>query len=172
MLTRPSADEFGAHFGTYIALPTDGDLLEQLEASRSQTTAMFSGLTDEQALFRYSPGKWSIKELLGHIVDTERIMSYRLLRVARGDQTPLPGFDENEFVSGASFDSGTVAELVEEYNAVRGATLALLRGLTPEAFLRKGTASNTGISARALAYVIAGHELHHVNVVRERYLNR
>ncbi|WP_308637979.1 DinB family protein [Paenibacillus silvisoli] len=172
MLNRPSADEYGAHFGTYIALAPDGDLQQHLLTARSQTAELFTSLTEEQAAYRYAEGKWSVKEVLGHIADTERVMSYRLLRIARGDQTPLPGFDENTFVAGASFDDRTVAELVEDYEAVRGATLSLLRGLSPGAFLRKGTASNTGITARALAYVIAGHELHHLNVVRERYLNR
>ncbi|SFT28070.1 DinB superfamily protein [Paenibacillus sp. BC26] len=172
LLTRPSADEYGSHFGTYIAAAPDGDLREALEVNRSQTTALYSALTEEQALYRYAPGKWSLKEVLGHITDTERIMSYRLLRAARGDRTPLPGFDENDFVQGASFDNETVAALLENYNAVKGATAALLRSLPPEAFLRKGFASNTDISARALAYVIVGHELHHLNVIRERYLNR
>ncbi|REE55406.1 DinB family protein [Paenibacillus taihuensis] len=172
MFNRPSQDEYGGHFGTYINLVQEGNLLDLLAENRTTTTALFSSLSEEQALHRYAPGKWSLKEVLGHITDTERIMSYRLLRIARGDKTPLPGFDENEFVAGASFDDNSISELLEQYEAVRASTIALLKGLTPEAYLRRGIASNTEISARALAHVITGHEMHHINIVRERYLNQ
>lgn len=172
MFTRPSTDEYGGHFGTYINLVQAGNLLDLLAENRDKTTALFSSLSEEQALHRYAPGKWSLKEVLGHMTDTERIMSYRLLRIARGDKTPLPGFDEGEFVEGASFDNDSTADLLEQYNAVRAATIALLKNLTPEAYVRRGIASNTEISARALAHVITGHEMHHVNIVRERYLNQ
>ncbi|SEO48512.1 DinB family protein [Paenibacillus sp. OV219] len=172
MITRPSADEYGGHFGTYIKLVQDGNLLDILAENRMTTSALFSALTEEQALHRYAPGKWSLKEVLGHLIDTERIMSYRLLRAARADRTPLPGFEESDFIANASFDDNSISELLEHYDAVRTATIVLLRSLTPEAYLRRGIASNTEISARALAHVITGHEMHHINVVRERYLQK
>ncbi|EJW15848.1 DinB family protein [Paenibacillus alvei] len=142
MVTQPLSTEYGEAFANYIG---------QVEC-------------------RYAPGKWSIKEVLGHIADTERVMAYRLLRIARGDQTPLPGFDENQFMNGSAFDSMPMSELLEDYQAVRHATLTLLRGLTDEAALRTGTTNNMTISARALAYTIAGNELHHLRVLKMRWL--
>ncbi|THF80730.1 DinB family protein [Cohnella fermenti] len=170
MRARPGADEYGGHFGHYIALAPEGDLIEALKRQGEDTVRFIGGLTEEQALHRYEPDKWSIKEVFGHIADTERVMSYRLLRIARGDTTPLPGFDQELFVAGEHFASRTLEELAADYAAVRQATLTLLRGLSEEAWLRKGTASNTTMSARALACVISGHELHHLLIVKERYL--
>ncbi|QHT59491.1 DinB family protein [Paenibacillus lycopersici] len=170
MLSLPAADEFGGHFGTYIALVADRDVLGQLEENRRDTTALFAALTDEQANFRYAPDKWSLKELLGHLADTERVMSYRMLRIARGDTTPLPGFDQDSYIANADFSGVSMPQLLADYEAVRAATLSLTRSIAPEAWLRKGTASNATMSARAFAYVIAGHELHHLNIVRDRYL--
>ncbi|EPY03862.1 hypothetical protein PAALTS15_29021 [Paenibacillus alvei TS-15] len=170
MLTQPLAAEYGEGFANYINLVPAGDLREMLAEQLEHTTELFANLSKEQGDYRYAPGKWSIKEVIGHIADTERVMAYRLLRIARGDQTPLPGFDENLFMSGSTFDSMPLSELIEDYRAVRESTLTLLRGLTDEAVLRTGTSNNATISARALAYMIAGHELHHLNVLKERYL--
>ncbi|RUS43093.1 DinB family protein [Cohnella sp. AR92] len=170
MRARPQADEYGAHFGTYISLTPEGDLIELLEKQGQATVSLIESLTEEQALHRYAPGKWSIKEVIGHITDNERIMSYRLLRIARGDTTPLPGYDQEVLVPGGNFDSWTLQQLAADYTAVRQATLTLLRGLSEEAWLRKGTASNTTMSARAFACVLVGHELHHINIIKEMYL--
>lgn len=170
MLTQPLEAEYGEAFANYIRLVPAGDLQEMLAEQLAQTTKLISDLSKEQGEYRYAPGKWSIKEVLGHIADTERVMAYRLLRIARGDQTPLPGFDENQFMNGSAFDSMQMSELLEDYQAVRHATLTLLRGLTDEAALRTGYTNNMTISARALAYTIAGHELHHLRVLKERYL--
>jgi uncharacterized damage-inducible protein DinB len=126
-------------------------------------------LTEEQAAHRYAEGKWSLKQLLGHVTDTERIMAYRLLCISRGDQTPLPGFDENTYVRGAAFDSHVLSDLLAEFTAVRRATMALVRGLSPEQLQRVGTANGGGVSAAGLVYLIAGHARHHLNIVRERY---
>lgn len=171
MLTQPLKAEYGETFANYINLVPAGDLQEMLAEQLEHTTELFENLSKEQGDYRYAPGKWSIKEVIGHIADTERVMAYRLLRIARGDQTPLPGFDENLFMSGSTFDSMPLSELIEDYRAVRQATLTLLRGLTDEAVQRIGTSNNATISARALAYMIAGHELHHLNVLKERYLD-
>ncbi|OBY77621.1 hypothetical protein BBG47_20875 [Paenibacillus sp. KS1] len=170
MLTQPLPSEYGEAFANYISQVPAGDLQEMLAEQLEQMTKLISNLSKEQGEYRYAPGKWSIKEVLGHIADTERVMAYRLLRIARGDQTPLPGFDEGLFMSGSTFDSMPMSELLEDYQAVRHATLTLLRGLTDEAALRTGTTNNMTISARALAYTIAGHELHHLHVLKERYL--
>jgi len=169
MLTKPQTTEYGEHFATYVRLVPEGDIREMLTAQLQATTDLFANLSDEQGNYRYAENKWTVKEVLGHIADTERVMAYRLLTIARGDKTPLPGFDENVFVSGAAFDATPMSELIEDYQAVRRATLTLLRGITDEAALRIGTSNNLSISARALAYIIVGHELHHLNVLKEKY---
>ncbi|NBD23990.1 DinB family protein [Paenibacillus glycinis] len=170
MLQRPAADEFGSHFGTYIGLIETDDVLPLLENNRKQLAALYAAMTDEQARYRYAPDKWSLKEVLGHIADTERVMSYRMLRIARGDRTPLPGFDQDGYMANSGFDAFPVAQLLADYEAVRAATTGLMRMISPEAWTRTGTASNATMSARALAYVIAGHEQHHLNIIRARYL--
>ncbi|MBO7748896.1 DinB family protein [Paenibacillus sp. MWE-103] len=170
MLQQPAADEFGGHFGIYIGL-VEGDVLTTLEDNRKQLAALYAAMTDSQALYRYAPGKWSLKEVLGHLADTERIMSYRMLRIARGDTTPLPGFEQDDYVTRAGFDDLSVARLLADYEAVRASTLSLIGTIAPEAWARKGTASGTAMSARAFAHVIAGHELHHLAIIRAQYLN-
>ncbi|MBM7568330.1 DinB family protein [Paenibacillus sacheonensis] len=170
MLNRPLADEFGGHFGNYIGLVQTDDVLAQFESNSSLLQALFSGMSEEQALFRYAPGKWSLKEVLGHLADTERVMSYRMMRIARGDTTPLPGFEQDDYIAAANFDGFSVKQLLSDCQAVRAATISLASTIAPDAWLHKGTASNTTMSARAFACVIAGHELHHLNVVRDRYL--
>ncbi|HUL03324.1 MAG TPA: DinB family protein [Gemmatimonadales bacterium] len=169
-IARPEATEYAPYYGTYVSKVPAGDLLQLLERQRADTQALLAGLSDERALHRYAPGKWSIKEVVGHIADAERIFSYRALRIARGDETPLPGFDENAYTPAGHFDARPLAELAAELDAVRRATIALFRGLEGDALVRRGTASNHGVSVRALAYIIAGHERHHVQILRERYL--
>lgn len=169
-MERPLNEEYSAHFESYVRLVPDGNVIDLLAERQGETGTLIGELTEEQGDYRYAPGKWSLKEVIGHLTDTERIMSYRLLRIARGDRTPLAGFDENEFVKGASFSLRSLPELLEEYVAVRRATLTLLRGLTEEAWVRTGIANGSETSARALAYIIAGHELHHLQIIRERYL--
>ncbi len=170
MSNRPAKDEYAPYYETYISLVPEGSLESTLTKQLEETTRMLLAISEEQANHRYASGKWSLKEVLGHITDTERIMSYRLLRIARGDKTPLAGFDEEAFVKGASFSSCAWSELLEDYIAVRRSTLTLLRGLSEEAWNRRGVANNSELSARALAYIICGHELHHRRVIQERYL--
>jgi hypothetical protein len=172
MIKRPESNEFSSYYAGYIQRVPEGDLLVLLKVQLEDTISLLSHLTEDKASFRYAPNKWSIKEVIGHMTDTERIMSYRLLRIARGDNTPLSGFDEDAFVLGASFDLLPLRDLLDNLAAVRQSTLALLKGLTPEAYLRMGSASNSVVSARALAYIISGHELHHRNVLVEKYLDR
>ena len=171
MLRKPESTEYASYFGQYIKLVPEGYLADLLAEQSEQTKSMLDQVTEEQGSFRYAPGKWSLKEVLGHIADTERIMSYRLLRVGRGDQTMLPGFSEEAFVAGAAFDQQPLKHLIDELAVVRRSTLSLLNGMPDEAWLRKGNVNGIETSARALAYVIAGHELHHCRVIRERYLS-
>ncbi|RNB54693.1 DinB family protein [Brevibacillus gelatini] len=166
---RPNREEYGDYFDYYVQLVPEGEVAAILAEQRVQTVEMFSRLTEEQLAYRYAAGKWTVKEVLGHLIDAERIMSYRLLRIARGDETPLAGFDENAYVSQAFFQERDLASILEEYQAVRQATLAQLRGVAEEAWTRMGNANGNKLSARALVYVIAGHEAHHCRILRERY---
>ncbi|MFE5322626.1 DinB family protein [Paenibacillus sp. NPDC056579] len=169
MLQRPEQHEYAPYYGTYIQLVPEGNLIQLLDDQLDAALALLSGLSEEEAAYRYAPGKWSIKEVIGHITDTERIMAYRLLRIARGDTTELPGFDQDIYISGASFDQCSLPFLLEDLTVVRRATLTLVKGLSEEAWRRQGVASSSPFTARALACVISGHELHHLKVLQERY---
>jgi hypothetical protein len=171
MTIRPSNEEYNVFFERYVRLVPEGDIRDILTQSLMNTTDVFSTVSEERANYRYGPGKWSLKEVLCHITDNERIMSYRLLRIARGDRTPLAGYDQEVLMSGASFDKCPLTDLLEDYTVVRRATLTLLRGLSEEAWSRRGIVNNSESSAMAWAYIIAGHELHHINVIKEKYLN-
>jgi uncharacterized damage-inducible protein DinB len=170
-IARPTAAEHPPFAATYIRLVPEGaDPLAQLRAQAGTLKALLAPLTDEQALHRYAPGKWSIKESLIHILDTERIFAYRALRIGRGDQTPLPSFEQDDYVPASGADSRSLASIWAEYDAVRAATLALLESFTEEVYGRLGTSSGAPSSVRALVYMIAGHEAHHIMLFRERYL--
>lgn len=166
---RPETDEIPPHFVGYIANVTESDPVAVLATQIDVTAALLRGLSDADALKRYAPGKWSVKEVVGHLADTERIMAYRALRVARGDVTPLPGFDEKAYVPPAKFDARSLADLVADLRTVRAATLALFRSFDADAWRRRGTASGKPISVRALGYMIPGHERHHVEILKTRY---
>ena len=170
-IARPEEGEYLPYYGKYISLVPDGDLLETLRGQIAETLALLRAIPEARASHRYAPGKWSIKEVVGHMADVERVMAYRALRVARDDKTPLPGFDENAYVPAANFERRSLASLANELAQVRSATIAFLETLDAVAAARQGTANNAPISARALAYIIAGHERHHVALLRERYLN-
>jgi uncharacterized damage-inducible protein DinB len=167
---RPEADEYAPFYAGYVSLVPDGDVRALLRSQSPLTQAALHGVTDEQASRGYGPGKWTLKEVLLHMADAERVFSYRLLRIGRGDVTPLPGFEQDMWVMNSGAAARTVASIVAEFAAVRGATLALADSLSAEAWRRRGTASGKPVSARALAYVCAGHELHHLGVIRDRYL--
>ncbi len=169
-IPRPDATEYAPFYGTYVGRVPDGDLLELLERQRRETQNLLAGLSDTQALHRYAPGKWSIKEVVGHLMDSERVFCYRALRFARADEKPLQGFDEKAWVPAGSFDARPLADLAAELDAVRRATIALFRGFDAAALARKGTANNNEVTVRALAWIVAGHERHHVAILRERYL--
>lgn len=166
---RPGLDEIPPHHVAYVGKVPESDPVAVLATQIDVTTALLRGLSEQAALARYAPGKWSIKEVVGHLADTERIMSYRALRIARGDETPLPGFDENAYVPPAKFDARPLADLLAELRTARAATLALFRSFDAEAWRRRGTASGKPVSVRALGYMIPGHERHHVEILRTRY---
>jgi len=166
---RPEPDEIPAHYAGYIQRVPEPDPVTACAAQIEATAALLHGLSDTDAMYRYGRGKWSIKEVIGHLADTERILSYRALRIARGDATPLASFDENAYVPVARFDDRSLADLVGELRTVRAATLALLRTFDVEAWRRRGTASGTPVSVRALGFTIPGHERHHVEVLTTRY---
>jgi hypothetical protein len=166
---RPEADEIPPHYVNYIKRVPELDPVMVCAAQIEETATLLRGLSDSEALYRYGRGKWSIKEVVGHLTDVERIMAYRALRIARGDTTPLPSFDENAYVPIAKFDARSLPDLVGELRTARAATLALLRTFDADAWLRRGTASGKQVSVRALAFMIPGHERHHVEILRTRY---
>ena len=167
---KPQANEHAPYFSRYIDLVPGDDIIPVIEAQTRETAALLGGISEEKSAFRYAPEKWSIKQLVGHITDSERVFAYRLLCIARGETQSLPGFDENDYMRGSNFDDLPFAELVDGLAAVRRSTLSLLRGLSDEAWRRSGTANQNKISVRALAYALLGHERHHLRVLRERYL--
>lgn len=170
MNQKPNANEYAAFYHTYVGKVADGEILALLLEQTASTLAILKGISEEKGLYRYAEGKWSIKELLNHIIDAERVFAYRALRVGRGDKTPLPGFDQDEYVAAFDADARSMADLVAEFEAVRAATVTLFQSFTDEALMRLGTASGHPISVRALGFIIMGHELHHVKVLKERYL--
>jgi hypothetical protein len=169
-IPRPGTDEFVPHYGTYINAVTADDVLPVLSAQRESTARFLAGIPESRATFRYAEGKWSLREIIGHLSDSERVFAYRLLRFARGDETPLSGFDENVYVPAGGFERRSLADVSAEFAAVRDGTLALVRSLDDAAVVRRGLANGKAISVGALAWVIAGHEAHHLRVIRERYL--
>jgi len=166
----PQPDEYGAYFGKYIALAGDGPILPFLEDQRRSVHAWLGTIPDDKGTTRYAPDKWSLKQVVGHMIDTERIMSYRALCIARGETAPLPGFDQDGYVREANFDALSMEQLRSQFDAVRRATLSLLASLPEEAWSRVGNANHNRVTVRALAYIIAGHLQHHVNLIRSRYM--
>jgi len=169
-IARPDSSEYASFYAGYVSLVPEGDVLDLLARQIDDTAALIGGLSETQAGYRYAPGKWSIREIVGHLADAERVFSYRALRIGRNDQTPLPSFDENAWMPYGNFDGRPLADLLSELRVVRQSTLALYRSFTAEAVARRGVASQKEISVRAIIYITAGHERHHVKVVRERYL--
>jgi uncharacterized damage-inducible protein DinB len=169
MIARPQPAEHVPYYSRYINLVPDGDLLALLETQHRATQAMLGPLTPQQARHRYAEGKWSVAEVIGHLADCERIFAYRALRFAREDTTPLQGFDENSYTPAGRFDARSLGDVAAEFAAVRSATLALFRGLDSTALERIGPANGDPVSVRALAYIIAGHERHHVGLLNTRY---
>jgi len=166
---RPEASEYAPFFAGYVALVAGDAPVPVLEAQARTVAETFTSVGDESAGFRYAPGKWSVREVLGHCIDTERVFTYRALAFARGEQAPLPRFDEDAYAANAGHDGIPLEELVAEFGHVRAATVAMLRHLPAAAWSRVGAASGNAISVRALAFIMAGHVQHHLGILRDRY---
>jgi DinB superfamily len=168
--TRPDASEHIPYYAKYINLVPNGNILTILEEQVQDTSTFLGSITEEQSLKRYAPDKWSIKEVIGHLTDSERIFAYRALRFARDDKTALPGFESDDYIEPGRSDKRNWQGLIKEFEAVRRATVELYEPLDETAWTRQGVANNDAVSVRALAYIIAGHELHHVKLIQELYL--
>ena len=171
-LTHPSAEEYNEFYNGYVQRAiARKDVIATLPKQIDEIRAALGKLTDKQALFRDAPKEWTIKEVLGHINDAERIFAYRLLRVSRNDQTPLPGFEQNDYVREAGFDNYPLADLLDEFERLRRANMVMIQNM-PEAYAdRRGIASGFSISARALVYMLVGHVDHHMASLHEKYLS-
>jgi hypothetical protein len=169
LIAKPDASEHAPYYCRYVDLVAPGDILGTLASQIDGNLAELRRVSEADSLKRYAPGKWSMREVLGHMIDTERIFAYRALRFARGDRTDLPGFEQDDYVAAAQFDRRPWAGLLEEFETVRRSNVLMFRGLGDEAWVRQGVANGNPMSVRAAAYVIAGHELHHMRVLREHY---
>lgn len=168
MISRPERNEYAEFYANYISKVPDGDLLNFLDLQTSEFNGLVNDLSDEQASREPAPGKWSVKQILGHICDTERVQSYRVLRFARGDKKELQGFEQDDYVAAANSNGRSTTELLAELKSVRGATLSLLESLTIKDSVRTGVANGNSISVRAMAYVIGGHAQHHLELLRKQ----
>lgn len=167
---RPKTGDYAPFYEKYIALVPPGDVLATLGGQVGQWNSMLANLSGPQSEFRYESNKWSIKEVLGHVTDSERVFAYRMMRIARGDQTPLAGFEQDDYVKEGNYSTRSLADLLEEFSAVRASTLALLRSLTEQAWTRRGNANQKEVTVSALGFITAGHTEHHRLVLEQRYL--
>jgi hypothetical protein len=168
-IARPGSTEYAPFYGGYVSEVPEGDLLAHLERQGRETTALLRGISEPKSQHRYAPGKWTIREVVGHMIDAERVFAYRALSFARGEGASLPSFDENAWAATSNAGTRSLTDLIEELAVVRAASVALFRGFTEQEFARSGVASNNHITVRAIAYIVAGHERHHIKILRQRY---
>jgi hypothetical protein len=166
---RPGPDEHAEYYRRYIDRVPDGDVLDMLERQVTDTVALLRNVPAERETYRYQPDKWSIREAVGHVLDSERVFGFRALHFARGDATPLPSFEQDDWARVSNAGQRPLADLAEEFRVVRLGHVLMFRGLDPDAALRRGVASGFEFSVRAMAWILAGHELHHVHILRETY---
>jgi hypothetical protein len=167
---KPELSEYGPYFGRYVTLVSGANIVNVLQDQLASTRAVLDAISEEKSNHRYAAGKWSIKELVGHVSDSERVFAYRALRFARNDATELSGFDQDIFAANTNFGNIPMRNIVQEYDAVRRSTLFLLKHLPEGAWMRRGIANKTEVTVRAIAFSIAGHELHHMAILQDRYL--
>lgn len=167
--SRPQPDEYGEFYQGYINLVDEQNVVQSLIQQGQKVYAIIRQLTEDEANHRYADDKWSVKEIIGHLLDTERIMAYRALCISRGEETALPGYDHEAYVKGGNFDQRSLQSLSAEYDALRNANISMFSSFSNDQMLRKGTANDTTVSVRALAFIIAGHEKHHIKILEERY---
>jgi len=168
---KPKSNENPSYYNRYIDLIKSADILTVLENQNQEMHTLLSRIGEEAAIFRYAPDKWSIKEVIGHIIDVERIFAYRALRFARNDKTPIAGFEQDDYVKNANFDSRTLIDLSDEFRIVREATLSMFYSFEDNIYSREGTASGYKFTVRAIPFIIAGHEVHHRQVIQEKYMS-
>jgi hypothetical protein len=166
---RPEPTDYAPFYANYVSLVPEEDVLSAIETQSSETQKLMAAVDDTHGAYRYAVGKWSVKEVFGHIIDAERVFGYRALCIARGDQNSLPGFDEQEYMKNANFDDWKIGDLAELYALNRRANIVFFRNLREEDWKRRGTANDSPVTVCALAFIIAGHERHHLKVLRERY---
>jgi uncharacterized damage-inducible protein DinB len=169
-MSRPEKSEYAEYYDRYISLVQEDDILEVLENQQAELRDFFQQITEEKSHYAYGADKWTIKEVIGHMTDGERIFAYRALRISRADQTPIEGFEQDGYIENSNFNSTPLAELTRELHLTREANLLFFKNLTDEAWLRTGTASENPVSVRAIAYIMAGHIRHHLKILNERYL--
>jgi len=169
-IARPQPSEYAPYYEGYISKVPDGDVVGTLSKQLEETVALIRGIPEARGDFRYADGKWSIKELVGHVIDCERVFAYRALRFGRGDATPLSGFEQDDFVRGADFNKRSLSDLAEEFEYVRRATISLFASLEDSAWDRRGAANSNEVSVRGLAFITAGHERHHIDILKTKYL--
>lgn len=170
MNSRPEKNEYAEFYADYVALVEEADVISALQKQPPDLGELLAGISEEKENYRYAVGKWSVREMLGHIVDAERVFSYRALRISRGDETPLAGFEENFYVAHSDFSNITLADTLEELSLLRRSNVLLFKNLTGEMWRRTGTASGATVSVSALAYIMVGHVRHHINILQSRYL--
>ena len=170
MERRPKSDEYDAFYRPYIAAVPDGPIVAMLNGQRDDLARVAADVSPDRERYRYAPGKWSVREIVGHLTDSERMFAMRAMAFARGDSAHYPGFDENEYAAASGADERVLAELVEEWDAARHATVLLFKGLPDDAWDRRGHASGFEFSVRSMAWIAAGHTQHHFGILRERYL--
>ncbi len=169
-MNRPEKSEYEQYHETYVSLVEEADVVSALQSQLTELENLLGEIAEEKASFRYAEGKWSIKELIGHLIDGEKIFAYRALRIARADKTPIEGFEQDGYVENGNFDSRKLANLAEELFLLRKANLLFFKNLSVEAWLRIGTANNAEVSVRALAFIMVGHIRRHIKILQERYL--
>lgn len=169
-MNRPEKTEYGEFYDRYISLVPGDDIISELSAQPTELQDIFISMPEEKGSYAYADGKWTVKEVLSHMIDGERIFSYRALRISRGDETPIEGFDQDDYIEHSHANERSLADLLEEFNLLRRANLLVVNYLSDDDWKRMGTASDHPVSVRALAYIMAGHVTHHLNILRERYL--
>ncbi len=170
-MLRPEKNEYAEFYANYVALVEEADVVAALQNQIDDLREIFTEISEEKGTFAYAEGKWTIKEMLGHLIDGERVFSYRALRISRKDQTPLAGFEENIYVANSNFGDRKITDMLEELSLLRASNVLFFSSLSNDALLLTGTASNAEISVRALAYIMVGHIRHHINILKTRYLN-
>lgn len=170
-MERPDKNEYDPYYERYISLVTGSDPIGALAAQPTELQDMFTALPDEKGSYAYAEGKWSIKEVLGHLIDGERMFAYRVFRIARGDQTPIEGFEQDGYIENAHSNERSIGELLEEFSLLRRANLLFFKRLRDEQWRFIGTANEAKVSVRALAYIMAGHVRHHAVILKDRYLS-